>query len=72
MNLTSGAVTEFVAAAASAPNKPASPGGASMPRLSPDGQTLAFVRRMQWSCRVVLLTNAHESSLMDSHGMAEL
>ncbi|KAK1854104.1 hypothetical protein CCHR01_03297 [Colletotrichum chrysophilum] len=27
------------------PNKPASPGGANMPRLSSDGSTLAFIRR---------------------------
>lgn len=45
LNTTTGEVKELVAAAASAPNKPASPGGANMPRLSRDGKTLSFVRR---------------------------
>ncbi|KAI1340702.1 hypothetical protein F5Y15DRAFT_48963 [Xylariaceae sp. FL0016] len=45
MDLSTKQVTELVAAAPSAPNKPASPGGANMPRLSRDGRTLAFVRR---------------------------
>ncbi|KAJ4389656.1 hypothetical protein N0V93_007128 [Gnomoniopsis smithogilvyi] len=46
LNTTTGEEFQLVAAAASAANKPASPGGASMPRLSRDGRTLAFVRRV--------------------------
>ncbi|KAH8898441.1 hypothetical protein GQ53DRAFT_881601, partial [Thozetella sp. PMI_491] len=53
-NTTSGRITELVAAAASAPNKPASPGGANMPRLSRDGRTLAFVRRVDDKSVLVL------------------
>jgi hypothetical protein len=45
LDIASGRVSELVAAAASLPNKPATPGGANMPRLSRDGRTLAFVRR---------------------------
>ncbi|KAF7549528.1 hypothetical protein G7Z17_g6320 [Cylindrodendrum hubeiense] len=45
VNTNTNETTELVAAAASEPNKPASPGGANMPRLSRDGKTLAFVRR---------------------------
>ncbi|KAF2630296.1 hypothetical protein BU25DRAFT_456053 [Macroventuria anomochaeta] len=45
LDIACGRVSELVAAAASLPNKPATPGGASMPRLSRDGRTLAFVRR---------------------------
>ncbi|KAL4792222.1 hypothetical protein BDV19DRAFT_392396 [Aspergillus venezuelensis] len=46
LNTTTGGTIELVAAAPSAPNKPASPGGANMARLSRDGRTLAFVRRV--------------------------
>ncbi|KAL4937283.1 hypothetical protein BDV06DRAFT_227091 [Aspergillus oleicola] len=46
LNTTTGVTSELVAAAPSVPNKPASPGGANMPRLSRDGRTLAFVRRV--------------------------
>lgn len=46
LNTTTGDEVQLVAASASAPNKPASPGGANMPRLSRDGRTLAFVRRV--------------------------
>ncbi|CAG9983191.1 unnamed protein product [Clonostachys byssicola] len=45
LNTTTGRTSEVVAATQSEPNKPASPGGANMPRLSSDGMTLAFVRR---------------------------
>ncbi|KAF3764082.1 hypothetical protein M406DRAFT_351573 [Cryphonectria parasitica EP155] len=45
-NTSTAESTQLVAAAASAANKPASPGGANMPRLSRDGRTLAFVRRV--------------------------
>ncbi|CAH0044840.1 unnamed protein product [Clonostachys solani] len=45
LNTTTGRTNEVVAATQSEPNKPASPGGANMPRLSSDGMTLAFVRR---------------------------
>ncbi|VUC33747.1 unnamed protein product [Clonostachys rosea] len=45
LNTTTGRTAEVVAATQSEPNKPASPGGANMPRLSSDGMTLAFVRR---------------------------
>lgn len=54
LNLVSRRVTELVAATASAPNKPASPGGANMPRLSHDGRTLAFVRRVNDKSVLVL------------------
>ncbi|KAL4964230.1 uncharacterized protein BDV14DRAFT_201007 [Aspergillus stella-maris] len=46
LNTTTGVTTELVAAAPSATNKPASPGGANMPRLSRDWRTLAFVKRI--------------------------
>lgn len=51
---STGEETQLVAATASAPNKPASPGGASMPRLSHDGRTLAFVRRVDDKSVLVL------------------
>lgn len=51
---STGEETQLVAAAASAPNKPAVPGGASMPRLSHDGRTLAFVRRVDDKSVLVL------------------
>ncbi|KAI0475098.1 hypothetical protein GGR56DRAFT_644561 [Xylariaceae sp. FL0804] len=54
LNLTTGQSTELVAAAASEPNKPASPGGANMARMSHDGQTLAFVRRVDDKSVLVL------------------
>ncbi|ETS86262.1 hypothetical protein PFICI_00090 [Pestalotiopsis fici W106-1] len=54
LDLSNSHVTELVAAAASAPNQPASPGGASMPRLSHDGKTLAFVRRVDDKSVLVL------------------
>ncbi|KAL5040958.1 hypothetical protein BDW71DRAFT_212594 [Aspergillus fruticulosus] len=46
LNTTTSQITELVEAAASTPNQPARPGGANMPRLSRDGRTLAFVRRV--------------------------
>ncbi|KAH8646124.1 hypothetical protein BX600DRAFT_420881 [Xylariales sp. PMI_506] len=49
-----GRVVELVAAAESEANKPASPGGANMPRLSHDGCTLAFVRRVDDKSVLVL------------------
>lgn len=54
LELSTGQVTELVAATASAPNKPASPGGANQPRLSHDGNTLAFVRRVDDKSVLVL------------------
>lgn len=54
LDLASRRVTELVSATASAPNKPASPGGANMPRLSRDGRTLAFVRRVDDKSVLVL------------------
>lgn len=54
LNTTTGTTTELVAATAGGPNKPASPGGANMPRLSRDGRTLAFVRRMDDKSVLVL------------------
>lgn len=53
-NTSTGEETQLVAAVASEPNKPASPGGASMPRLSRDGRTLAFVRRVDDKSVLVL------------------
>lgn len=53
-NTSTGEEVQLVAAAASAPNKPASPGGANMPRLSHDGRTLAFVRRVDDKSVLVL------------------
>ncbi|KAL4972486.1 hypothetical protein BDW66DRAFT_154699 [Aspergillus desertorum] len=46
LNTTASQLTELVGAAASTPHQPAMPGGANMPRLSRDGRTLAFVRRV--------------------------
>lgn len=54
LNTTTGEASELVGAAASAPNKPASPGGANTPRLSHDGRTLAFVRRVRDKSVLVL------------------
>lgn len=51
---STGEETQLVAAEATAPNKPAGPGGASMPRLSHDGRTLAFVRRVDDKSVLVL------------------
>lgn len=54
LNTTTGETRELVGAAASAANKPASPGGANTPRLSRDGRTLAFVRRVDDKSVLVL------------------
>lgn len=54
LNTSTGEEMQLVAAVASAPNKPASPGGASMPRLSHDGRTMAFVRRVDDKSVLVL------------------
>lgn len=54
LNITTGTISELVGAAASAANKPASPGGANTPRLSHDGRTLAFVRRFKEKSVLVL------------------
>lgn len=54
LNTTTGEISELVGAAASAPAKPASPGVANTPRLSHDGRTLAFVRRVKEKSVLVL------------------
>ncbi|KAL4900089.1 hypothetical protein BDW74DRAFT_183045 [Aspergillus multicolor] len=46
LNTTTNETTTLVSANPGAPNKPASPGGANMPRFSRDGRTMAFVRRV--------------------------
>lgn len=45
LNTTTNETTTLVSATPSKPDKPASPGGANVPRLSSDGRTLAFIRR---------------------------
>lgn len=61
-NTTTSDSTQLVAAAASAPNKPASPGGANVPRLSRDGRTLAFVRRVD-DKSVLALKDMHSGTV---------
>lgn len=67
LNTTTGATRELVAAAASAPNRPASPGGANTPRLSRDGRTLAFVRRVRDES-VLVLRDMRSGSLRHAWG----
>lgn len=54
LNTITNETSELVGTAASAANRPASPGGANTPRLSHDGRTLAFVRRVKEKSVLIL------------------